>query len=348
MGTSRTAPNALNRDLRLAVADLETVNPWMGVYRFSILGIVFLGLVALAWTAPNMAGFLGYTAIAGIFYAFWLICTHDATHHTLTGWAWFDEGAPRLISWPMVWPYGAYSYLHHLHHAWNGIDLRDPERVQWAIAEYQQAPPWQQWYVRHQWWIDLFVLGGLGLIAKTTLHALRLKSQTPVLQRHLWLDGLGILVVQASLTLIAIGHHRLLDYILFWIVLERVIGILLQTRDHLEHYALWGSTAGHQLTQLYACRNLDTHPVMAWLMGGLNDHAVHHAFPSIPFNHLPEAFCRTTAILQQHGWPPLLREQGYLQETLRLGSRPCLIGAPQPADPTGRYHMISCHDLKLT
>jgi hypothetical protein len=37
---------------------------------------------------------------------------------------------PRLLSWPMLSPYGLYAELHRLHHGWNGIDLRDPERVQ--------------------------------------------------------------------------------------------------------------------------------------------------------------------------------------------------------------------------
>ncbi len=48
-------------------------------------------------------------------------------------------------------------------------DLRqvDPERVQWTDAEYQRANPFLRWYVRHQWGVDVFGLGGIGLIVKT-------------------------------------------------------------------------------------------------------------------------------------------------------------------------------------
>ncbi len=327
-------------DLRSAVADLEKVNPWVGLWRFGVLGAVFLSLVALCWSSHNTLIFLSYSAIAGFVYAFWLICTHDMVHHTLTGWAWFDELMPRLISWPMLWPYGVYAQLHRLHHGWNGIDLRDPERVQWAVSEYQQAKPWMQWYVRHQWAIDLFGLGGLGLIAKTVVNAFRFGHQMPSLHRILLLDAMGMLTLQSSFLMVAASHHRIGHYVIFWLVLERIIGIIVQARDHLEHYALWGTATGHQLTQLYACRNLKTNPLVAWLMGGLNDHAIHHAFPSIPFNHLPEAFCRIQGVLEQHELPLMTVEDGYVRETLRLGTQPSLIGEPQLSNPTGRYQMI--------
>lgn len=340
MNIASIPSSPLSRDLRLAVGDLEIVNPWQGVSRFGGLGMVMFSLAMVAWSAPTVGLFLGASAIAGLTYTFWLICTHDATHHTLTGWPWFDDWMPRLISWPMLWPYDTYAQLHRLHHGWNGIDLRDPERVQWTLAEYQQATPWQQWYVRHQWAIDLLGLGGVGLILKTVLNALRLGRQFPALYRALLWDGVGILLVQTGLVILALTHHHLLHYLLFWIVLERVIGVLLQARDHLEHYGLWGATTGHQLTQLYACRNLNTPPIVAWLMGGLNNHATHHAFPGIPFNNLPEAFRRIERVLQQYHLPPMQRDAGYVQETLHLSAQPWLIGEPQPTDPTGRYQMI--------
>jgi fatty acid desaturase len=231
----------------------------------------------------------------------------------------------RLISYPVLWPYDTYAQLHRLHHAWNGIDLRDPERVQWTVSEYQQAPPWQQWYVRHQWSIDIFILGGLGLIAKTIRNGLRFRPVLPTLGRSLLIDVLGILLIQTSFATIAILQGHFGRYLLFWLVLEWVIGIIVQVRDHLEHYGLWHTKNGHQLTQLYACRNLKTSAVLAWLMGGLNDHAMHHAFPNLPFNHLPEAFHRTQEVLEHHQLPSLSRGDGYVQEALRLSSQPLLI-----------------------
>lgn len=334
MNVSSASSLTLNHDLRRVVADLEQVNPWVGLWRFVSLGALCLSFIVLAWLAPNWVLFVGFTAIAGLFYAFWFVCTHDATHGTLTGWKWCDAGLPRLLSYPMLWPYGTYTHLHQLHHAWNGIDLRDPERVQWTVAEYREAQSWQRWYVRHQWMVDIFVLGGVGLIVKTIWQGRRLGQTRPQIHRTLWLDGLGMAGMQSGLAIVAILHGRLLHYLLFWLILERIIGIVQQTRDHLEHYALWHSDKGYQLTQLYACRNLKTPTAVSWLMGGLPDHAVHHAFPGIPFNHLPEAFCRVQTVLQHHQRPLLSRGDGYFREALRLSASFQLIGAAVESNPS--------------
>ncbi|MBD3883724.1 fatty acid desaturase [Phormidium tenue FACHB-886] len=308
----------LQQDLRNAVAELTTVNPIVGLCRFGLLGCVFISFVVLAWSTQQTSLFVAYTAIAGLFYAFWLVCTHDTTHHTLTGWRWFDELMPRLISYPMLWTYGAYAQLHRLHHGWNGIDLRDPERVQWTVAEYQQANFLLRWYVRHQWTIDLLLLGGVGLISKTILTAVQLQSQQPSLRRALILDAIGIFAAQIGLLSLALFNNRLGDYLLFWLLLERIIGLVVQARGHLEHYGLWGSIHSHQLTQFYACRNLKVSPVVAWLMGGLNNHSAHHAFPHIPFNQLPEATKRIQAVLKQYDLPELTIGEGYLREVVKL------------------------------
>jgi fatty acid desaturase len=247
-------------------------------------------------------------------------------HQTLTGWKWFDTVMPRLVSWPMLWPYSIYAELHSLHHGWNGIDLRDPERVQWTWQEYQQAQPVLQWYVRHQWVCDIFILGGIGLIIKTFIMGVRFQKLVSRMRRQLLLDVAGILLVHGILLAIAISQGQLLRYLLFWLILERVIGVIVQTRDHLEHYGLWGKCTNHQLTQLYACRNLKTSPLVGWLMGGLDYHAVHHAFPGIPFNQLPEAFARIQGILQKYNLPAMQLDSGYIKSTYRLSNHPSLIG----------------------
>ena len=315
----------ISRDLRSRVSDLETVNPWVGLWRFCSLGLLVLSFMTLAWTSHHPILFFGYTAIAAIFYAFWFICSHDATHRTLTGWAWFDDLIPRLIGYPMLWVPSVYAYLHRLHHGWNGINLQDPERVQWTVSEYEQAAPLVQWYVRHQWVIDLLIFGGLGMIAKTILKAVKLGHEMPVLHRLLVLDSIGIFAAQTICLIIAASYHRLFDYLLFWLILERVIGVIVQARDHLEHYALWSRTTNHQLTQLYSCRNLRTHPLITWLMGGLSYHSIHHAFPQIPFNRLPEAFDRVQSVLDDYELPAMTVGAGYVQETLRLSVQPSLI-----------------------
>jgi fatty acid desaturase len=310
----------LIQDLMAATKDLRQVNPCPGLLRFSCLGASFLALVHLSWMANSPISFVSYTVLAGILYSFWLICTHDAAHHTLTGWVWFDEAVARLISWPMLWPFGVYSELHRLHHSWNSRDLRDPERVQWTVLEYNKAAPLLRWYIHHQWWIDIFGLGGMGMIAKILWQGLKLKPSAPRLQRQLFWDGAGIVIVQGSLVTLTLAlHHSLWRYLLFWLILERTIGIGMQTRDHLEHYGLWMPGGQHLTTQLYAGRNLRVWPGMGWLLGGLHYHGVHHAFPGVPFYRLPAAFQRVQAILLRHQQPAMVVDAGYIKTALHLG-----------------------------
>ena len=325
----RTA--AANKALQEAVAQLESVRFWQGFQRFSILGIGTLSCLTLAWVAAWDIGFWVWTVIGGVFYALWLICTHDATHHTLLGRPALEDVLARAISWPMLWPVGTYAELHRLHHGWNGLDLRDPERYQWSESDYQQAPPWTQWYIRHQWVVHIFVLGGLGIIIKTQTNGQRFQKRLPGLRRQLYTDLLGITLVQMGLiTVVILTDTSLSRYLLFWFCLERVVGAIAQTRAHLEHYGLWQQADGHLLTQLYSARNLQTAPWFSWLIGGLNYHAVHHAFPKIPFNQLPEAHKRVQAILDQHGMPAMKVEPGYLSAVRTLISQFTLISESLP------------------
>ena len=124
-------------------------------------------------------------------------------------------------------------------------------------------------------------------------------------------------------------------------MLERIVGTVVQARDHLEHYGLWGKAKGHQLTQLYSCRNLRTNRAIGWLMGGLNYHAVHHAFPGIPFNRLPEGHERIQGVLGKHGLPLMGVDGGYFEESLRMGRRPLLIGEDREIEPPWRNDMVA-------
>ena len=187
----------LVRALRAAVADFGVRSPWPGLVRVVVLGAIAWGSVAIAWRQPLGGGFAIWSAIAAIFYAFWLTCTHEAAHHTLTGWARFDEAIARAISWPSFWPVGTYSVLHRLHHSWNGRNLDDPERTEWTQAEYDRAGLLAQWYVRHQWWIDVLGCGAIGLIAKIFRHGLRQLHVQSRLRSQLASDVAGIAIFQA-------------------------------------------------------------------------------------------------------------------------------------------------------
>ncbi|NJM99941.1 MAG: fatty acid desaturase [Phormidesmis sp. RL_2_1] len=316
----------LIQELRAAVADLQDADPWAGLVRFISLGGLTLGMTILTWKTDHISLFILGAIATSLVYAFWLICNHDATHRRLTGWEWFDILMPRLISWPMLWPVGTYNQLHRLHHGWNGIDLRDPERVQWTTVEYLAAPAWQRWYIRHQWPIDILIFGGIGLIVRTFSQGIKQQNNAPHLRQQMLIDVVGIIGTQAAIFgIVALQMLSVWQYLLFWIVLERGIGIIVQTRDHLEHYGLWQQTTSYQITQLYACRNLTTPQWVNWLMGGLPYHSVHHAFPKIAYRRLPEAFQRIQAVLFRHQLPPLPTSLGYIATSLHLSGQTSLI-----------------------
>ena len=326
MKRSASKSPQLLRDLQAAVVDLKTVNPWLGLYRFVILGWVTISLAWLAWHAERLSLFVIGAIATSIFYSFWLICSHDAIHRTLTGWDWFDSLMPRLISWLMLIPTGTYAQLHRLHHGRNGINLQDPERVQWTDVEYEQAPAYQRLYVRYQWPIDIFLLGSIGIIVKIIRQGFKLKDSAAHLPTQIFVDIAGSLSIQAVIIVcLCLSQVSLWKYLLFLLIVERGVGIIMQTRDHLEHYGLWHRANGFQLTQLYACRNQETFGWVNWLMGGLPYHAVHHAFPEVPSYHLPEAFTRIQSVLQRYGLPPMVLDSGYLRSGLRLGLSSALI-----------------------
>ena len=115
------------------------------------------------------------------------------------------------------------------------------------------------------------------------------------------LDGAGVMLLHSALLVLVLWHGQLWRYLLFWLVLERVIGAIVQARGLLEHHGLWRDHGGHLLTQLYATRNVAARGWLNALMGGLPHHSAHHAFPWIPTPRLPEATARITAVLASHG-----------------------------------------------
>lgn len=329
--TPQTPPvmDTLVRDLRAAVRDCGVVSPWHGLVQTGVIGALCLGCVAIAWTFPIGWAFVGWSAIAAIFYVFWLVLTHEAIHHTLTGWVWFDETIARIISWPILWAVGTYSELHKLHHSWNGRRLDDPERTEWTQAEYDRAGGLTRWYVRHQWAIDIFLLGAISLVLKTfragIYHGWFAAKTRSRLRWQLAGDVAGMVIFHTIVLAWVVAHGALLQYALFWLVVERVVGVITQAREHIEHYGLWNVTpdgfSSQILTQLYTTRNLQTTPLVNYLMAGLPYHAVHHAFPEIPSHRLPIAFERIDAILRDRGQPALVRDPGYWKTSFHLATQ---------------------------
>ena len=320
---SRQGVRELDLLLVKAVADLHGPPTWVDRLASAgrLLGLLLLlvGAMAAYWLLP--AGFAGSLVLllAGVAYALLLIATHEMVHGTLFGWRSLEYCLACLLSWPMAWPFATYARLHLLHHRWNGVDERDPERTQNLLDDPLPASPLEHWLQRHPFAVRCLLLGGVGLIVATAGQGWRLRRVDPRLDRTRRLDGGGVMLLQSCLLALVIHQGVLLRYALFWLVLERVIGTVVQYRGLVEHHGLWRQADGRagadplpqRLRQLATSRDVASGPWLNALMGGLPHHSTHHAFPALSTARLPAATLRLHAVLRSQRWPLPTRLESY-------------------------------------
>ena len=305
----------LVRELCAAVADLggehSRAERLQAALRLLILVVVLLGGSWLYWRLP--LGWIAISAVlvAGVAYALLLIATHEMVHGTLLGSPRLERYLACLLSWPMAWPYLTYARLHRLHHRWNGSDGRDPERTTPLPQEQQAAGGWRRLLQRHPLLPRLVLLGGVGLIVDTAHKGLRLQAVDAGLAGARQWDGAGVALLHSALLVWAISQGVVGRYLVFWLLLERVIGAIVQFRGLVEHHGLWHAQDGHLLTQLYASRSISASPWLNAVMGGLPHHSAHHAFPWIPSARLPHASQRIASVLRRHAAPALPQLPSY-------------------------------------
>ncbi|MEB3260618.1 MAG: fatty acid desaturase [Cyanobacteriota bacterium] len=311
----------LDRALVEAVRDLQgpptaAERLWAGGRLMALL--LVLGAAArVYWLRPLDPPGVAVLLLAGVAYALVLIATHEMVHGTWLGWRSLEFALGCLLGWPMAWPFATYGRLHRLHHRWNGLDPRDPERTQTLPEDPPPPTPLHGWVERHPFAVRCLLLGGVGLIVDTVWKGWRLRGVDRRLNRARLLDGAGVILLHAGLLAMAIQRGVLLRYVLFWLVLERVIGCVVQYRGLVEHHGLWPDEADaahalpQRLRQLASTRDVACGAWLHALMGGLPHHSAHHAFPWVPTARLPEASARLQAVLRERGWPLPCRVQGY-------------------------------------
>jgi fatty acid desaturase len=313
----------LDRLLLKSVADLHS--PPTGAERLAAVGrllglsLLLVSATALYWQLPAGIGGLLVLLLAGVAYALLLIATHEMVHGTLLGWRSLEFGLGCLLSWPMAWPFATYGRLHLLHHRWNGLDGRDPERTQPLPQDSLSFRPLRAGLNRHPFSARCLLLGGVGLIVDTACKGWRLRRVDTRLDAALRLDGCGVILLHSCLLAFAILQGVLVRYLLFWIILERVIGAIIQYRGLVEHHGLWQEAAERseaapwpqRLRQLATTRDVWSGPLLNALLGGLPHHSTHHAFPALSSARLPQATERLHAVLRSQGWPLPSRIQSY-------------------------------------
>jgi len=316
-------PSLTTKELRAVFSDFK-ITPWRGLLKACANTAVLILLITWMFSVDSLLLFVLIGVPTGFWYGSTLILTHDAIHHTLTGWKTFDEIFPRLLSYPALWFHGLYSELHRLHHKMNGNDPLDPESPHWTRERYDKSSKITQFYVRHHWGFDLFLFAGFGMLAKHLMAGISLYSQNKRIRKQLWADLFGILLVNGLIYTVAIYHHKGPRYLFFFLLMERTIGFVQQLRSKIEHYGLWDPTDSPFESQLFNSRNIKTSAITSWYFNALNFHSIHHGFPKIPFYRLKEAHKKLQDYCIKHG-KPLLEDVSYLQTALRLAKQPFLI-----------------------
>lgn len=328
-------------DVQQALKGLMSVDSWRGFRRTLFNIIVANTLLVLTLSADTWWLFVPLALLTGFFYTSIMITTHDAMHHTLTGWFWFDELVPRFYSYFIFWPHGLYSELHKLHHKYNGRDLQDPENPTFTESAYLEASVFRRFRMRHRLFLSLFVYGGLGLIVQHFREGLERWHSHPPVRRLIITDTIGIVLA----TMITAGVLQWTGitwkYVAYLFLVERILGFSMQLRLHIEHYGLWGERAGIVETRLYNCRNINTNAVGEWFYNGLNYHSVHHAFPAIPYYHLKEAHGRLSALCESGGGPSLPAGDGYFRTIFALMQHPAFIPDVQSVRPSPAHDKVS-------
>ena len=290
---------------------------WALLRLIALTGALIAG-VMLFWSLPLGLPALAVLVLSGVIYSLLFVATHEMVHGTLLGWRRFETVLACLISWPMSWPHLTYTRLHRLHHRWNGLDPRDPERTDVLPAERLRAGPLRSWIHRHVLLWRIVVLGGLGFIIDTACKGKQLQSVDQGLAQAQRIDAIGVVLWHSVVISVAAVHGQFWRYVLLWLVLERVIGAILQFRGLVEHHGLWHSEGPPLLTQLYSTRTVNAGVLLNALMGGLPHHCAHHAFPWIPSSRLPVATQRINAVLERHGAQPIPMLKTYREALVKV------------------------------
>lgn len=317
--------------LAKAVAPFESTEPWQGLFKFFTLFIpVLIGAKWLIFDSPSLLTMALMTVPFSLIYSSLLITTHDAIHTTLTGFKVFDEIAPRLISWPVYSIHSIYQEVHKLHHNMNGSNLSDPERVQYTVSEYENSSKPMRFFIRNQWFFNLFVFTGVGFIYKTAIFGANFFKTSKTMRRAFFLDATGIALMNGVILTLAISQERIIYYGVWYFITQYVVGFVLQLRAHVEHYGLWGKGKHFYDTQVWNCRNMKVPYYISWYFNFLSFHTIHHAFPRVPFYKLKDAQNAMKAVYEKSGLTIPESDLGYLKQSLDLARNPVLIEDRKP------------------
>jgi fatty acid desaturase len=238
---------------QLALERLIVNSPAQGLahaFIHSCFFFIIAGAVATFWQRDFGLAILVSVPLAIVFTAIF-VTAHDCAHQTYSGVKVFDEYWPLFWTRLIGWPQRSYVIIHKLHHDMLGQDFDDPERLTYRRSEFEAAGWGVLCHIRHQWLLNIFVFGGIGLVTKYWRTAWKLSEKYPQLRVAMRKDLRAVSVMFVAQAALALYFDAWVGYLISFFILERVAGGLLQFRALTEHYGLWSGR--HSSRELRAC-----------------------------------------------------------------------------------------------
>lgn len=300
-----TAPGPDVSEVRRQIpAERRVKHLLQGTLSFGGPFVVWAGTLAAVillpwWWAKLIAGAANGLAIGILF-----IVGHDACHGILTPTRWLNRLFGRLSLLPALHPYTAWVHNHNgLHHAFTNLKERDPGFPPLSLDEYRSLSGFGRWvYRRKRTWYGLGLLYFLDMWVKWEMFPS--KERAPRNPKAYFWDRLlvsGFIVLWVAGLAVA-GWGDWLDtlvlvgcgFVLPQFVWNWLIGFLI-LQQHTHPRVAWYSEAvdngppTYFQMQVRATPHLTFPAPFRWMMRHVMEHTAHHADPSVPLYHLPDA-----------------------------------------------------------
>lgn len=248
---------------------------------------LFVGLTAALMTTAMPWPVRAPALLALAFLLFSLYAPyHECTHQTAFRTKWLNTLWGQLLGVPYGYSLGMHKAFHFTHHRKTNRE-GDPEKG-------FSLPP-----MPGRLGFQAVFAGALGSLVP--LHSLVLAVVPPRLwdrveagwtapaarPRLAWECRAMALCWIAGVSALAVFHPVFLAEFLAVLVLARIIHGVVTVTEHEEMPA-----EGDQLART---RSVRTNAVFRWFWWNMNFHAIHHAWPAIPWHALPEAHARCLA-----------------------------------------------------
>ncbi len=230
----------------------------------------------------------------GLLLVFLFTLSHECTHKTPFKTPWINEAVGHLVSIPICLPFTWFRYFHLAHHKWTNHPTKDPElggkprpENRRSLAIYLSG--WPYWT-------------GMARVLTDNARGRIDAAYLPTRQHHAIRTEARILSTLYALAALSLFFSPLL----FWLwLLPALIGQPLLRLYLLAEHGLCPPVAN----MLENSRTTFTNRMIRFLAWNMPYHAEHHAFPNVPFHHLPAFHRWTQAHLQS-------TSDGYTEFTL--------------------------------